>query len=124
MTTERKRALLIISITLVIGVLLGALSVSLVGREVRKQPQSWKYEGREAFIQRILEVADANPDQARQMRPLLEETMDKIDSLQEQTGIQVKTLIDSFEVKLKPILSEEQLNQLREFHRGRRPNSP
>lgn len=126
MTPERKRAILLILITLIIGILIGALGVGLLGKQSRrggKPSASWRQEGKELFMQRILKEANADSSQAKLMRPLMLETMARIDSLQKETDKNVHAVVDGFEESLKPILREEQLQRLREFHRrGRRDN--
>jgi hypothetical protein len=115
MTPERKKALTLIGTTLVVGILIGALSMNLIGR--RRQPAGWRKDGKDAFIQKIVGVAEADSAQARQMRPLILSTIAKIDSLQESSDNAVHAVVDSLEVNLRPILEERQLNLLREFHR-------
>jgi hypothetical protein len=48
---------------------------------------------------------------------LINQTNTQLDSLQKRTDNEVAKVIDSFEVKLRPILSEKQMQQLKEFHR-------
>lgn len=126
MTPERKRALLTITITLIIGILIGALGVGLWGKQTRRggRPSaSERQDGKEAFMQRILKEANADSLQAKQMRPLMIETMARIDSLQMETDKKVRSVINSFEEDIKPILREDQLKKLQEFHRrGRKGN--
>jgi hypothetical protein len=55
--------------------------------------------------------------QAKQMKPLMIETMARIDSLQMETDKKVRSVINSFEEDIKPILREDQLKKLQEFHR-------
>ncbi|MBL7874591.1 MAG: hypothetical protein JNL53_02945 [Cyclobacteriaceae bacterium] len=125
MKPERKKALVSISITLIIGILIGGLTVGLLGRNIRgSRPQAgFQEEGRERFVQKLLEVAEADAEQAKQLRPLIYETMDKVDSLQKKTDRDVESVVDALELKLKPILSDKQMEQLQQFHRrGRGKN--
>jgi hypothetical protein len=127
MTTERKKALLMMGATLIVGILIGALSVGLWEKQSRrggKPSASWRQEGKEVFMQRIIKEANADSIQARQMKPLMMETMARIDSLQMETDKKVRSVVDSFEEKLKPILREDQLLKLREFHRRGRKSKP
>jgi hypothetical protein len=125
MKPERKRALISISITLVIGILIGALTVGLLGRNAQgRQRADWKKEGREKFVEMILNVAEADAEQAKQIRPLIYEAMDKVDSLQKKTDHDVESVIDGFELKLTPILSQKQMEQLQQFHRRGRGGKP
>ncbi|MBK7650025.1 MAG: hypothetical protein IPJ20_03680 [Flammeovirgaceae bacterium] len=118
MKPERKRALISISITLIIGILIGALTVGLLGRNAEnRQRANGQKEDREKFVERILNVAEADAEQAKQIRPYLYETMDKIDSLQKRTDHDVQSVLSTLETKLRPILSEKQMEQLQKFHR-------
>lgn len=120
MKPERKKALLMIGATLIIGILIGALGVGLWGKQSRRAGKSsanWRQEGKEIFMQRIIKEANADSLQAKQMKPLMIETMARIDSLQAVTDKEVHAVVDSFEEKLKPILREDQLKKLQEFHR-------
>ncbi len=118
MKPERKRALISISITLIIGILIGALTVGLLGRNAQnRQRANGQKEDREKFVERILNVAEADAEQAKQIRPYLYETMDKIDSLQKRTDHDVQSVLSTLETKLRPILSEKQMEQLQKFHR-------
>ncbi len=118
MKPERKKALILIGTTLVIGIFIGALTIGLIGRHNRgKQPSVWRKDGKEAFIQKILTLVEADSDQAKLIRPLIIETISQIDSLQ----IQTDSVVNSFEVKLQPILNEKQMENLQQFHkRGRK----
>lgn len=120
MTPERKKALFLIMVTLIMGILIGALGVGLWGKQSRrggKPSANWRQDGKQVFMQRIMKEAQADSDQARLMRPLMLETMARIDSIQLETDKKVRTVIGEFEENLKPILREDQLERLRAFHR-------
>jgi hypothetical protein len=118
MTTERKKALLLMGATLIIGILIGAIGTGLVGRELRRHPgERDKDHFRKTFTERIIKAVEADPAQAEKMKPIILETTQKIDALQKNTQEQVYALVDSSEVKMKSILSEEQMKKLKEFHR-------
>jgi hypothetical protein len=121
MKPERKRALISISITLIIGILIGALTVGLLVRNAENEQRASRHkDSREKFVERILSVAEVNAEQAKQIRPYLYETMDKIDSLQKRTDRDVESAINALETKLTPILSKEQMEKLQQFHRKSR----
>ncbi len=122
MTPERKRALITILATLVIGILIGALGVGLWNKQNQRSRSSsnWRKDGKEAFVKKIFTVVEADSAQAKELRPLINETMAQIDSLQKQTDREVSKVVDSLEVKLQPILTEKQMHQLKEFHRRTR----
>lgn len=116
MKTERRRSILIILATFFIGILIGALGDGLLEKQ-RLERGGWRKEGKEAFIAKILGVIDADSIQAKKIRPVILETIAKIDSLQALTDAQVHIVLDSFEVKVRPILSEAQLEKLKQFHK-------
>lgn len=119
MTHERKRALITILATLVIGILIGALGVGLWSKQSRsgRSSGSSRQHGKEAFVKKIFSVVEADSMQAKELRPLINETVAQIDSLQQHTDQEMKKVIDSFEVKVQPILNEKQLQQLKDFHK-------
>lgn len=121
MAPERRKAFIIMVTTFLIGILVGILSTILWSKYAGiGRPTGWRDGGRERFIQKILSVVEADSVQAQRMRPLLNQTMTRIDSLQHTTGREVHTLVDSLEIKLQPILNPEQLKKLNQFHqRGR-----
>jgi hypothetical protein len=119
MTPERKKALITIMTTLVIGILIGALSVGLWSKQSQRARSSagWRKDGKEAFVKKLFSVVEADSTQAKQLRPYINETIAQIDSLQKHTDREVANVVDSLEVKLKPILTEKQMQKLKEFHR-------
>jgi hypothetical protein len=123
MTPERKRTVMLMIATIIIGILIGALGVGFLNKSTRVQPRAWRKDGKEGFIQKIITVVGADSTQAEQIRPHILETISRIDSLQKQTESQVRVLVDSFEIKLKPILREKQMEELRQFHRRGRDAS-
>lgn len=114
MISERKRAIWLMIATFAIGILIGALGSGLIRRQMRKAPIAWRQEGKEMFVNRLMRVAGADSTQARQIKPIMMEAIARIDTLQKHTDKGVRAVIDSLELKLKPILREEQLNQLKE----------
>jgi len=117
MTTERKRAIWLMIATFFIGILIGVLGSGLIRRQMRKAPMAWRQDGKEMFINRLMKIAGADSAQAKQIKPIMLESIARIDSLQKSTDKGVRAVIDSLEIKLKPILTEKQLNQLKEYHR-------
>ena len=98
------------------GILIGALAVALFNK-TRNTRANWRKDGKEAFIQKIMGVIDADSGQAKQIRPYILETIANIDSLQKETDDQVHTVVDAFEKNIEPFINEKQMEQLRQFHR-------
>lgn len=116
MKTERRRSILIILATFLIGILIGALGDGLLEKQ-RLERGGWRKDGKEAFLQKMFSIIEADDAQQEKLRPLILESMAKVDSLQAITDSQVRVIVDALQVKLQPILSEEQMERLKEFHR-------
>ena len=119
MTPERKKTLWLMVGILCTGILIGALAVALLNK-TRNTRANWQKDSKEAFIQKVLGVIEADSGQARQIRPYILETIANIDSLQKETDDQVHTVVDAFEKNVEPFINEKQMDQLRQFHRKRR----
>jgi hypothetical protein len=122
MTKERRRALIYLALTFVVGLALGALIPGFLGRfhhrEKMARPQKGGEHGLSAMIFRVVK-----PDsvQAAKMRPLIHETGEKIHALQRDCNGEVKSMMDSLRTKLNPMLNSEQHDKLEKFFdKGRR----
>jgi hypothetical protein len=116
MTTERKKAILVISITLLVGILIGVLATGMFARHYyrgdRKGFDKEHRESRNSFAEKIYRISHADSSQKKQMQPIVNQTMKVIDMLQKKTGDDVKVLLDSMILNLKPILKADQLKRL------------
>ncbi len=131
MTLERKKAILILAATLLVGIVIGALSTGMMARQHYRGPQKQyrsNYSGnRNAFADKIFRITSADSAQAKQMKPVIEKTMIQIDSLENHSRREAKVLLDSMKASLRSILKSEQMEKLNEFttkmghsrHRGR-----
>jgi hypothetical protein len=123
MTTERKKAILVISITLIVGILIGVLATGMLARHHyggSRKGGGWEQRGtRQGFAERIYKITGADSLQVNQMRPIVEQTMTRIDTLQRQTDRGVKAFMDSMVVSLKPILKPDQLAKLKTFSKNK-----
>ena len=119
MTSERKKAIVIIVATLVVGILIGAFGTSILARQHYrggKKQADKEYRGkRQGFAQNVYRITKADDDQIKQMQPVIDETSTKIDTLQNQTEQQVAVLLDSMNQQLKPFLKAEQFERLDKF---------
>jgi len=122
MTPERNRALITIVTTLVIGILIGALGVGLWSKQshIGRTSASARKGGKEAFIKKLLTTIEADSAQAKQLRPFINETIVRIDSLQKQTDREMESVLESFENNVQPILTEKQSQWLKDFHKKSR----
>ncbi|MCU0356455.1 MAG: hypothetical protein MUE95_02640 [Cyclobacteriaceae bacterium] len=120
MKTERKRAILIIALTFIAGFVIGALTIGLLSRTTPPDPRGWRHEGKDVYADRLLEAAAADSAQAVKLKPVFLQAMEKIDSLQEITNQQVRSVVDSLDKKLEVVLSADQMENLREYKRKQR----
>jgi hypothetical protein len=123
MTSERKRAIVVIALTLMVGILIGILATGMFARHHyhsdRKGFDKEHRGNRSGFAERIYRIVQADSSQKKQMQPIVEQTMASIDTLQQKTDGEVKALLDSMIVNLKPILKEEQLSKLETFSKNK-----
>jgi flagellar basal body-associated protein FliL len=121
--TPKSRTILIMLAILFVGILIGVFGVAFWHKQIRNpSPGEWKKYGKSAVVKKILTIVEADSAQAKQIRPMLMETFSVVDNLQQETDMKVKVLFDSFEVKVKPILSDQQLEKLRELRRHGKEN--
>jgi hypothetical protein len=127
MTTERRKALIFLSLTFVAGILIGML---IPGFFSRMRREGWKERGgrqeqrgtdrRIGFQKMIYRIVKADSAQAKQIQPVLEETSVKIESLEKASNQQMMTILDSMKIRLAPMLGEEQIKRLDEFSKRNR----
>lgn len=126
MTFERKRAIIIISATLVIGIIIGVLATGMLARHHYRGDRNRsgkEFRGRHGFAAKIYGITKADSAQINKMKPVIRQTMTQIDSLQKQTDSLVKVEIDSMIIRLQPLLSTEQLKSMNEFLRNKSGHS-
>ncbi len=119
MTLERKKAILVLIATLFVGIAIGALGTGMMARNHYRGPQK-QYRGnhsgnRNVFADKIFRITQADSAQAKQMKPLIEDTMIQIDSLESHSRKEAKVLLDSMKLRFKSILRSEQMEKLNAF---------
>lgn len=125
MTPERRKAILFLSLTLIVGILIGSM---LPGFFFRLRHNGWKDRGRNpqsherqqamrkhGFEKKIFEITKADSSQRKAIKPILDETSAKIDALQQQSFANMAAVMDSMKLKLKPLLNDEQMKDLEDF---------
>jgi hypothetical protein len=120
MTRERKKALLLVGATFIVGILIGALGMSLISKQAGRPAAGSRTGGKEVLIRKIIDTIEADSAQAEKIRPYILETIARIDSLQEKTNNGLEEALIAFETNVQPILSEQQLEKLRQLHQRSR----
>lgn len=130
MTTDRRKAILYLSLTLVIGIVIGSLIPGMYGRFYHRHPKmdgkEWKdrREGKRGVMSgdrrqwlehTIIRVVKPDSDQVKAIRPLTQQATKQIAELEKGSNERMASIMDSLKLKLKPILSEEQNKKLEEF---------
>lgn len=125
MTPERRKTILIIAGTLIIGILIGVLGTGMFARMHYRGPgfrggKEMPRGSRQGFAKKLIHIVDADSSQAKAMKPILEETMNKIDAIQSHSREETQKIMDSLDAKLQSVLRPEQLEKLKKFHEGNR----
>ena len=120
MTTDRKKAALYLGVTLIAGMLLGALILGAFGR-FRERGRS-SHEGKKGGLSHFIERAvKPSAEQSAKIKPLAEKASARIEVLQGGCNAEIKTVLDSLRTQLQPILSKDQLEEFDEYlQKGRR----
>jgi len=127
MTPERKRALLTMGATFVIGIVIGALATGMFARQFYHGRGGKRVEGREmregrrgTLTEKIFKVVKADSDQKKQMKPIIDQTMSRLDEIEDKSNHDVYTQLDSLKTKLRTILAAEQMERLEHFLSAKR----
>src|SRR5271170_4413674 len=120
MTTERKKAILFLVLTLVAGILIGTLIPGTMGRFHRRGGERGGYgkghqrmadrRGEHGFDRRawlmhtVFRVVHPDSTQAQKMRPIVKEASHKIQAIGKRGQEEVMGIMDSLKIQLKPIL--------------------
>ena len=121
MTNERKKAILTLIATLIIGILLGMLLPGLFHKikarnyDGRKGGRSGMEHKREWFTGTIYRIVQPDSAQAKQIEPITRWAAGQIDSIEASSNRGLAAVMDSVKIKLKPIVTNEQLKRLDEF---------
>lgn len=120
MTTDRKKAVLFLSLTLILGILIGSMIPGAVGR-MRYRNNAHDRGGREdqgrhhRFTGMIIRVVKPDSEQIKLIRPITEATASRVQELEKISNERMEQLMDSMRIQLQPILKEEQMKRLDDF---------
>ncbi len=127
MTPERRKALLTMGATLVIGIAIGALVTGLLARQFYHGRGGKRGEGREmregrrgTLTDKIFKIVKADASQKKAMQPIIDQTISRLDDVEEKSNQDAYAQLDSLKVKLRPILAPEQMEKLDKFLSAKR----
>lgn len=124
MTPERRKAIIFLSITFILGVLIGTMIPGLYGRMrhggFRQGNHMERRDGKPTdrktrFEHMMFKVIKPDSAQAKELRQILAETSGKIEVLQSKSNTRMSEIMDSMKVRIQPILTEEQRKRFDEF---------
>ena len=73
-------------------------------------------EGRKMGFQKMIyRVTQADSTQRNQIQPILDEASEKIEGLEKESNSRMTGIMDSMKMKLKPVLTNEQMKNLEDF---------
>ncbi len=122
MNQERKKAVLTLTGTLIIGILVGLLVPGLF-HKMRARDHRGEHEEhggtpedkKEWFTQTIYRILQPDSIQVKQITPITEWAARSIDSLEVTSNHQLASILDSVKSQLKPFITEEQFKRLNDF---------
>ena|SRR5260221_9569350 len=127
MTAERKRALLTMGATFVVGVVIGALATGLFARQFyhgrggsRGERKEMREGRRGTLTDKIFKIVKADSNQQKVMKPIIDQTMSRLDDVEEKSNRDAYAELDSLKAKLRPILAAEQMERLEKFLSAKR----
>ncbi len=121
MTSERRKSILILCATLLVGVLIGLLVPGFFHKyEGRRHGRSGRDMGndrkKEWFASTIYKIVKPDSAQVKQIKPITDWATQKIEAIEVSSNSQMSAVLDSVKSQLKPILTDEQQQRLIEFH--------
>lgn len=120
MTSERRKSILILCATLIVGILVGLLVPGFFhkyeGRHGRGGRDMGNERKKEWFASTIYKIVKPDSAQIKQIKPITDWASQQIEAIEISSNSQMSAVLDSVKVKLKPILTEEQQKRLTEFH--------
>ncbi len=122
MTSERRKSILILCATLIVGILIGLLVPGFFhkyqgGRQHGRGGRDISNERKkEWFASTIYKIVQPDSVQSKQIKPITDWASQQIEAIEVSSNSQMSAVLDSVKVQLKPILTEEQQQRLIDFH--------
>jgi hypothetical protein len=122
MTSERRKSILILVGTLIIGITVGVLAQGLfnkVKRRGRQNVEQGDSRGHDRksnwFAETITRIVKPDRTQSKKIKGITEHAAAQIDSIESQANVRMSIVLDSVKIQLKPILNDNQWKQLQDF---------
>jgi hypothetical protein len=110
MSMKIKTALVLL-VTLVIGIILGALlDRAYIHNKFKKEFSSSRT--REGFVERMEKIIVLTPEQRARVKPVLEKYGDRLMKFHDEFRGRMQELFKSFHDELEPLLTPEQMKNL------------
>lgn len=129
MTSERKRAVFIVVATLLAGILIGALGQAMLARNFHRfegGPRGAMHgrrghedPGKKRFVAAVHRVSRSTEAQQEAMKPILNQSMIRFDSLREGFEASAKANLDVLFTDLEGILDAGQIQELKKHFANR-----
>ena len=112
--TPRTRSYLLLGITLMVGVVLGALLVGAVGQFRAGRVEGMR--GRDGFVRDIQRMIGPRDEAQRaKLRPIIEATAERNGQIMDAFNDQMRAALAELVAELEPHLDAEQMARLRRF---------
>jgi hypothetical protein len=121
MTSERRKSVVVLAATLLIGILLGLLIPGFFNKWEKRgkggnrgHDQNTEHK-KDWFVGTMNRIIQPDSLQARQIKPVTEWASIEIDSLESRANHTMTIILDSVKNQLRPILTPEQQSRLDKF---------
>lgn len=122
MTSDRRKAILMMAATFVVGIAIGALVTGMLARQFYHGRGGKRGEGREmregrrgTLTEKIFKVVKADESQKKLMKPIIDQTILTLDEIEDKSNQDAYAQLDSLKIKLQPILNSDQSEKLDHF---------
>jgi hypothetical protein len=123
MTSERKKAIATLSITLIVGIFIGVLVPGFVGRFRDGGRHSMEEHGKGRsgndkkswFAHTIYKIVRPDSVQALKIKPIADWASQQVEQIENTSNLDLIKVMDSVKAQLKPIITPEQLKRLDGF---------
>ena len=121
MTSERRKSVIILIATLLLGLVLGLLvpavfhKIYIRNRINTQVDNAGPLHKKEWFVGTIHRIVQPDSMQAEKIKPITEWAATQIDSIEYSANQHMSAVLDSVKIQLKPILTDEQQSRLDEF---------